>query len=75
MRRIKINNSSSKKNCSNCKHWTKTNEYKNGTSEGSCNIINNKVYIDISYGWDGGHIIKYETDGDFYCNLWELKEE
>lgn len=63
-------------NCGTCKYWTKTNDY-GGTisADGLCSEIENKLTININYGYEGGYIEGYETDECFGCILWKLKEE
>jgi hypothetical protein len=64
-----------KKECSTCKHWRKTTNYENVPNFGDCEKIYEKVEADVEYGWDGGIVRGYETEGDFGCNLWEEERE
>jgi len=61
--------------CKNCEHWNKSTDYGRGvTNEGDCSKLpNNKLMVNVSYGWNGGYIENIETEEDFGCNLFNKK--
>ena len=61
-----------KKQCNNCKFWSKTTDYEITTNEGLCSEIREKVYIDVQ---GDGYLNYIETEEDFYCSLHQFDEE
>lgn len=61
-------------NCGTCKFWHSFTNYENVSNIGECNEIKEKVTADVTYGWSGGYIDRYETEEDFGCTLWKAKE-
>lgn len=63
------------KNCRTCKFWEKTTDFIGVPNDGVCGAIKQKVTADLVTGWDGGYVRSYETEEDFCCSLYVVKED
>lgn len=58
--------------CDVCKHWKYID---NGYGYGKCNMIQQKIDIELDLGYGGGSVRHVETDADFGCNLFEIVDD
>ena len=49
--------------CKTCSHWKRNNNY----GDGVCSKIDEKIYVELITGWEGGYVSYIETNEDFGC--------
>ena len=65
--------------CECCRYWTQETfyTYPGAINCGECDRLfgTDRVVITISAGWNGGCVSKITTDEDFFCALFDRRDD